>query len=351
MSKEDKIKAFDPNSAGLKDSDVFGLPFTPDESEVVLIPVPWEVTVSYGSGAASGPGHILESSFQVDLYHEEFPELWKAGISMMDLPEELMLRSTDLRIKAEKIIEMWEDGVDVDSDSRAKSIQKEINEGCESMNQWVEKQATNWLSKNKLVGLVGGDHSTPLGFFRSHSRQHSHFGILHIDAHMDLRKAYEGFTYSHASIMHNALQLPEVAALVQVGIRDYCEEENALALNEPDRIHVFTNASLQRQRFNGTTWHQQCVRIIEKLPEKVHVSFDIDGLDPTLCPNTGTPVPGGLTFDEATYLLSLLRDSGKHIIGFDLVEVSPGTTDWNGNVGARLLFHLCGCLWTSQAGN
>jgi agmatinase len=131
---------------------------------------------------------------------------------------------------------------------------------------------------------------------------------------------------------------------VQVGIRDFCEEEKNVALAHEDRVHVFANGAMQQARFKGKTWHQQCEEIIAKLPEKVHISFDIDGLDPTLCPNTGTPVPGGLWFDEATYLLSMLKEKGKKVIGFDLVEVAPGTDDWNGNVGARMLFHLCGVL-------
>ena len=212
------------------------------------------------------------------------------------------------------------------------------------MNQWVETQVTFWLDAGKMVGLLGGDHSTPLGYFRAQAKRHDSFGVLHIDAHKDLRIAYEGFTYSHASIMYNALKLPQLSSLVQVGIRDFCAEEKEVSDSEQNRVHVFTNAQLQRERFMGRTWAQQVEEIIAKLPQKVHISFDIDGLDPTLCPNTGTPVPGGLWFDEATYLLSELKRHGKTIIGFDLVEVAPGEDDWNGNVGARMLWHLCGII-------
>jgi agmatinase len=344
MNKQEKIKSFNPNSAGLKDANIYGLPFTTEESDIVLIPVPWEVTTSYGAGTSEGPSHILEASFQVDLYHPDFPELWKAGIAMTDIPEDMLMRSASLKNKAAQIIDMWEDGTDVANDAGAKAIFDEINTACEKMNQWVEQQTSHWLDQGKLVGLVGGDHSTPLGYFRAQAKRHDQFGILHIDAHKDLRIAFEGFTYSHASIMYNALQLPQLRSLVQVGIRDFCEEEKNVATDNSGRVHVFTNAQLQRERFKGKTWHQQCEEIISKLPEKVHISFDIDGLDPTLCPNTGTPVPGGLWFDEATYLLSMLKEKGKKVIGFDLVEVSPGESDWNGNVGARMLFHMCGVL-------
>jgi agmatinase len=342
MNKNEKIAAFNPNTAGLKDANIYGLPFTNEECDIVLIPVPWEVTTSYGEGTSEGPAHIREASYQVDLYHPEFPELWKRGIGMIDIPEQMMLRSVDLKQKAVRIIDMWEDGVDVPNNEEAQTIQREINAACEDMNQWVEEQVSHWLDAGKMVGLVGGDHSTPLGYFRAQAKRHESFGILHIDAHKDLRISYEGFTYSHASIMHNALQLPQLTSLVQVGIRDFCAEEKQVADSEGARVHVFTNSRLQRDRFEGKNWSQQVDEIISKLPQKVHVSFDIDGLDPTLCPNTGTPVPGGLWFDEATYLLSALKRHGKTIIGFDLVEVAPGSDDWNGNVGARMLFHLCG---------
>ena len=95
-------------------------------------------------------------------------------------------------------------------------------------------------------------------------------------------------------------------------------------------------------------WQQQCLAILNELPQKVHISFDIDALYQWYCPNTGTPVPGGLSFEQATYLLNALAQSGKEIIGFDLVEVAPGEDDWDGNVGARMLFHLCGVLAKSQ---
>jgi len=110
-------------------------------------------------------------------------------------------------------------------------------------------------------------------------------------------------------------------------------------------VKVVRSADIRRQQYDGVTWREQCDAIIKALPDAVHISFDIDGLDPTLCPNTGTPVPGGLAFEEATYLLSKLAASGKRIIGFDLVEVTPGKHDeWDANVGARLLWHLCGVL-------
>jgi agmatinase len=229
----------------------------------------------------------------------------------------------------------------MENDHDLRPLLAEINTECERMVTSIERRAGEWLDKGKIDGLLGGDHSTPLGFLRALAKRHESFGILHIDAHMDLRMAYEGFTYSHASIMNNALRIPQISKLVQVGIRDYCEEEVSVVTAEKGRVVVHTDAEIQRASFAGQTWRERCDAIVAALPEKVYVSFDIDGLDPTLCPNTGTPVPGGLSFQQATYLLSKLKER-RQIIGFDLVEVAPGQDDWNGNVGARLLYHLCG---------
>jgi len=108
-------------------------------------------------------------------------------------------------------------------------------------------------------------------------------------------------------------------------------------------VKVYTDADLKKAQFEGKTWQQQVDEIIAHLPDNVAVSFDIDALYQWYCPNTGTPVPGGLSYEQAVYALSRLAESGKKIIGMDLVEVAPGESDeWDGNVGARLLFHMCG---------
>jgi len=279
----------------------------------------------------------------VDLFNPEFPELWKRGIHMDELPEALLEQSKALKKEAKHVIDLLVNGGDAKKKAKADKALARINAECAVMNDWVEQRCAYWLDQGKLVGLVGGDHSTPLGFFRAQAARHKKFGILHIDAHLDLRIAYEGFTYSHASILYNTLPLKSVERIVSVGIRDFCEQENDLIVKHPDRLKVVRSVDIRRQQYGGITWKEQCDAIIDALPEKVHITFDIDGLDPTLCPNTGTPVPGGFQFEEATYLLSRLA-AKRTIIGFDLVEVSPGKDEWDANVGARLLFHLCGVL-------
>ena len=343
MTKQDIINQFNPNSAAPEDSDIFGLPFTTDEADIVLIPVPWEATVSYGSGASLGPDAIMEASGQVDLNHFDYPELWKRGIAMDDFPEELLLLSTHAKQKAAKIIKAIEKGKDPLGSKKLIANYELVNDACEAMNDWVRERAAYWRKKGKMVGLVGGDHSTPLGYLRHMATEHSEFGLLVLDAHLDLRNAYEGFTYSHASIFYNALQqLPQIKKLVQVGIRDFCSEETQYAASQGRRVSIHYDRQMQRDVMGGKTWKQLFEEMIAELPQKVYVSIDIDGLDPKLCPNTGTPVPGGFEFEQAAYLLHLLKLSGKEIIGFDLCEVSPGADDWDGNVGARMLFQLCG---------
>jgi agmatinase len=336
MNKAEKIVHFDPNGPGLKDSNLFGLPFDAEESDIVILPVPWEVTVSYRRGAAEGPASILEASMQVDLYDSDSPDCWKQGIFMLPIDAQLQSQSAELRDRAERHIQSLSMG-----DDENPEIPETINSACEQMNEWVEDQTSKLLNQGKLVGLLGGDHSTPLGFFKALSKRYTNFGILQIDAHMDLRNAYEGFSFSHASIMHNALKLPQVSKLVQVGIRDYCEEELNLVKSSSNRVVTFFDEDLKTERYEGATWKNQVQRIVSELPDLVYVSFDIDGLDPKLCPNTGTPVAGGMEFHEAVYLLRELASSGKKIIGFDLNEVAPGSDEWDANVGARLLFKLC----------
>lgn len=348
MTKQEIINSFDPSQPGLADATVFGLPFSAEQSEIIVIPVPWEVTVSYGSGASEGPDAILDASFQVDLLHQDFPELWKLGIFLDDAPENMKARSYELKKIAAPIIEALENGLVLDHHPSLQSDLDKINYACSDMVEAVKEKTLYWLNKGKKVALLGGDHSTPLGYYQALATKYESFGILHLDAHMDLRIAYEGFTYSHASIMYNALQLPQISKIVQVGIRDFCEQEVGVVNAEQGRVLVHTDLDLKKQLFEGNTWQHLCDTIINSLPRKVCVSFDVDGMDALYCPNTGTPVPGGFSYEQAVYLLNRLLESGKEIIGFDFVEVAPGDNDWDGNVGARMLFQMCGMLAKSQ---
>lgn len=335
---------FDPNAAALPDSGVFGLPFTPDEAKVVLVPVPFEATTSYGGGTAEGPAAILEGSKQVDLFDLDTGKPYEPGIAMLDEPQEVRAWNDEAKALAAPIIEAA--GVDADEAALAK-----VNALSEKMNGWVYETTKAWLAKGKIVGVVGGDHSTPFGCIKAYAEKYPQLGVLHLDAHADLRDAYEGFEWSHASIMFNVLEhVPNVKKLVQVGIRDFGEAEYELIRGSDGRVHTFFDARLARARLDGMPWREQVDAIVAELPQHVYLSWDIDGLEPTLCPNTGTPVPGGLTFAQAVALLEGVVRAGKKIVGFDLNEVSPGAegSEWDGNVGARLLYKMIGWTLVSQ---
>jgi len=336
---------FDPNSLGLKSNNIFGLPFTEEQSQLVLLPVPWEVTVSYRVGTARGPENIFNASMQVDLFDPDVPGGWEKGFYMRPIDRNIRAKSDYLRQCAELIISNMIDGGDVADNVQLSEKLKEINNGGKLLIDWVYEMTKDLLKQGKKTGLVGGDHSTPFGFIKAIAEVHSDFGILQIDAHADLRVAYEGFTWSHASIMYNVLQhIPQVKKLVQVGIRDYCDEELEMIQQSNGRITTFFDKDIKAQQYDGVTWKSICGDILATLPQKIYISFDIDGLDPKLCPNTGTPVPGGFETEQIFYLFKMIHDSGRELVGFDLNEVSSGSHTGDGIdaiVGARVLFKLC----------
>jgi len=341
MTKEEKIKNFDANGIGQLNDGLFGLPFTLDECDTILIPVPWEVTVSYGSGTAEGPKAISDASYQVDLYDPFAKDAWKKGIGMDEINQEVKTKSETLRIASENYIDALANGADADN-TKLKEITGLIQKECLWLNNWVKTRVLHFLNQNKVVGLVGGDHSTPLGMMQALAERYENFAVLQIDAHADLRDAYEGFEFSHASIMFNALKIKQVQKLVQVGIRDYCEEELNLINRSNGRIKTFFDRDIKYAQHYGDSWNRICNRIVNELPENIYLSFDIDGLDPKLCPNTGTPVAGGFETEQILFLLEKIVSIGKKIIAFDINEVSPGAQggEWDANVAARLLFRI-----------
>jgi len=340
---------YDPNDVGNPNNNLFGLPTTEEDSRLVILPVPWEVTVSYGVGTARAPEGILKASLQVDLFDPEMPDAWKEGYFLRDSDRKILMKSDYLRKEAELYIDYISKGDEVSANQFMTKTLREVNEGSVYMNNWVYEQTKALLEKGKLVGILGGDHSTPLGYFKAIAEKEGEFGILQIDAHCDLREAYEGFNYSHASVMYNALkEIPELKKLVQVGIRDYSGGEWEF-VNSSDRVTTYFERDIRHRQFEGDTWKKITTEIVDQLPQKVYISFDIDGLDPKLCPNTGTPVQGGFETEQIYYLFKKVLDSGKKIVGFDLVEVGVGENDWDANVGARVLFKLCNLLVTSNS--
>ncbi|MEQ1664316.1 MAG: agmatinase family protein [Bdellovibrionales bacterium] len=398
---------------------IFGLASTREESKIILTPVPWEVTTSYGGGTSLGPQAILNASPQIDLFDHEFGEPYTVGYFLDDEDPFFMNTNNKLKILSQKVISTWDEfsaaseneqslraraqnttqskdllrtSEDLSlatsstktppsahhskfaelpqsaankSKSSAKSklqkIADQVNTGCNEMVEKVYARTKAILSENKIPGLIGGDHSTPLGAIKAVCEKYNgNVGILHIDAHADLRLSYQGFHHSHASIMRNVCLLKtRPKKLVQVGIRDFCKEEYDFIKCNPSLISTHFDLQLKTDLHKGDSWHSICDKIINELPEQVYISFDIDGLSPEFCPNTGTPVPGGLSFDQVLYLIASIHRLHKKIVGFDLNEVAPKaitqtkptskksklideSDEWDGNVGSRLLFKMCG---------
>lgn len=341
------MSVFNPNDVATKDSGIFGLPYDAKEAQLVLLPVPWEATTSYGGGTAEGPQAIFEASKQVDLFDLELGNFFEAGIAMLEESSELKNWNKLAKKTAQKIIT-----ADNLSEKELLEATKTVNLYSEKVNDYVYQETKKLLTEGKQVGLVGGDHSSPFGAIKAFLEHYPNMSILHFDAHADLRKAYEGFEDSHASIMQNVISKTSLKKLVQVGIRDFCEDELNFIKENNSRIVTFFDAHMIEEKMKGKNFSAICDVIIGHLSGEVYVSFDIDGLDPRFCPHTGTPVPGGLDYTEAVYLLKKVANSGRKIIGFDLCEVSLGenadktsldtATEWDANVGARLLYKLCG---------
>jgi len=323
-----------PEGAGL-----FGLSLDPDQAGLVVIPVPLEATTSYGRGTAGGPEAIRRASHQLDLEDLVFGQPYRQGVALVGVPEALRDRCARARAQADPARAGDADAL------------REVNDLCAVVHTWVREEARRHLAAGRKVAVLGGDHSSPLGLVEALGERHPRFGLLQVDAHFDLRPAYEGFRFSHASIMHNVVQrVPQVDALVQVGIRDFSRDERLGQEALGTRGRVLYGPVLHREKARGVGWARQVEPLLEALPEQVYVSFDIDGLDPGLCPHTGTPVPGGLGFDEAAFLLEQLVASGRTLIGFDLCEVAPDPAggEWDANVGARVLYKLCGAAGAAR---
>jgi agmatinase len=343
------LSTFNPNDLGNPNLNIFGLPFTEDDARLVILPVPWEVTVSYNAGTARAADHIFTASLQVDLFDPEMKDIWKQGIYMRPTDKKVLTKSDFLRKEAELYISYIAQGEAVSDNKFMCKTLRDINEGSLFLNNWVYEQTKDLLEKGKLVAVLGGDHSTPLGYFKAIAEKHEDFGILQIDAHMDLRKAYEGFNYSHASIMYNALEeIPQIKKLVQVGIRDFCDEEFDYMNNSAGRVVSFFDKDIKEKQYEGEVWKNIVDEIVNQLPQHVFISFDIDGLNPKLCPHTGTPVHGGFEVQEIYYLFKKVIQSGRKIIGFDLNEVGVSHDEWDENVGARILYKLCNILTASN---
>ena len=209
ITLEEQIKIIESGAAYEEATGIFGLDVSEEEASLVLLPVPWDATASYGLGTRLAPEAILKASEQIDHHDLVFDKPYRKGISF--LPENPRIK--ELNNKAHDLKK---------SSASEETVCKTINSYSKELNSFVEKESLRHLKSNKIVGLVGGEHSSPYGLIKALSSQHKDFGILHIDAHFDLRKSYENYEHSHASIMNNVLtNIPEVKKIVSFGIRDF----------------------------------------------------------------------------------------------------------------------------------
>ena len=308
-----------------------------ESADLVLIPVPWSATVSYGGGTEKGPNLIRTASNYLDFFNSFLTCSYnhKIYFEENDPDIESLNKKTLAYVKQ------------LDKQNYSECIEN-INKASQSLLDWIYKKSKNIFQKDKIPALVGGDHSISEGLLSFlGDRYKGDYGILHLDAHADLRKAYQGFTHSHASVMYNVLNLKNAPRkLIQVAVRDLCEAEYK-KIQKDKRISCYFDKELYKRIFEGEKWSLICQEIISHLPDKVYVSLDVDALSWNYAPNTGTPVPGGLSFNQILYLLEEIKRQNKKLISFDVVETSPGKNEqdfaeWNGNVSARLIYYLSG---------
>lgn len=266
---------------------------TLERAKAVVLPVPYDFSVTYQSGTRWGPQAILSASRNMELWDDELGPIWRHGIHTA--PE---LEPTAL--------------------------------GPEAMCERVE-QATAWiLSQGKLPAILGGEHSITAGAVRAASRAFPKLSVLQIDAHADMRDAYLDTPYSHACVMR---RIREQVPAASVGIRSLSEEEATHLKAHPAPIWSVRGFRALRG---------DLAPILDALTDEVFVTFDLDGLDPGILPGTGTPEPGGLDWYEACDLLAAVA-ARKRIVGFDVVELAPlagnVTSDF---LAARLVYRLIG---------
>jgi len=331
-----------PNQIAVQNGAFMGLDCALPDSGIVLFQMPWDVTTSYRAGTRFGPEHVIQASYQLDLFSAFLKNAWETQIHTVKIEPKWLEKSTKLRSRVDAYVSFLEEGGSPEENPNWQKELESLNAACVEFLEWSVSQIRPFVQAGKRVAVLGGDHSVTYAPVKALREKYSDLSVLHFDAHADLRIEYEGFSHSHASIMNRLLKESLVSKIVQVGIRDYCPEEFEQIDQDP-RLCTFFDRDIKEQLFSGKSFAKIAADIVSQLGPRVYMSFDIDGLDPKLCPDTGTPVPGGLEFEHAVYLIEAVVKSGREIVGVDLVEVAPNSNpevEWNGNVGARILWAL-----------
>ena len=244
---------------------------TSEKSKIVLIPVPYDGTSTWKKGADKGPDAFLAASENMELYDiETDSEVYKQGVFLSPPVTE--------------------------------------NSSPEAMVAAVAEKVKSYLNRNKFVTLFGGEHSISIGSIRAFSKFYENLTVVQIDAHADLRQSYEGSTCNHACALYEASQTTH---LIQVGIRSMEHNEKS--------VMNLDNVFFAHEMASDEYWIEQA---IERMTDNVYITFDLDALDPSILPATGTPEPGGMLWYET---LAFLREvfKEKNVVGFDIVELCP----------------------------
>ena len=258
-----------------------------EKAKVVLIPVPYDGTSTWQKGADKGPEAFLNASENMELYDiETRSEVYREGIFLSqpikdyDTPEQMV-----------------------------ENVHGEVKE---------------YLKRNKLVTIIGGEHSVSIGAIRAFNEHYNDLTVLQIDAHADLRKEYDGSKYNHACALHEASQ---TANLIQLGIRSMDKSET-LIMN-------YDNVFFAHEMVTDDFWMDNALDLIT---DNVYITFDLDALDPSICPSTGTPEPGGLLWYETLEFLKRVF-AEKCVLGFDIVELCPNPHDRSSDFLAAKLYY------------
>jgi agmatinase len=269
-----------------------------EDAKVAVVPIPYDSTVSYKVGSRYGPAAILDASRQVETFDEEIGRD-TSDVGIYTLPE-------------------------LEPDMR----------GPGAMLERVYQAVKPVVDAGKLLVALGGEHSLSLSTIRPCAEKYENLSVLQIDAHLDLRNTYEQTPFSHASVMR---RVRDYCPVVPVGIRNVSEEEHEYVKEEG--IRVFYARDIVGRSNN---WEHQ---VLDQLTENVFVTIDVDGLDPSVIPATGTPEPGGLGWYETLRMLRMVCHH-KNVVGFDIMELSPMPPYHSSEFAcARLAYKMLGYLF------
>lgn len=261
---------------------------------IVILPFGYEGGVSYGIGTADAPEAVLKASHYLELYDEVLEcEPYISGIYTLSVPQ--------------------------------------IARIPEKMVAQLQSYIEALLSQDKFVVVIGGDHSITTGYLRALKNRYQKFGVVQMDAHADLRDTYDGSPFSHACTMARALETTPYT--LQIGIRSISAEEAHRAKRQ--KLALYTMQDWRKGRLDIRA-------ALDKLPNKVFLTLDVDVFDWSVIASTGTPEPGGCYWDEALELLNVVF-AEKDVIGLDVVELSHKPQDENSAFAvAKLIYKMIG---------